>query len=533
MTDDSGMDWEPGFGPAPAQHAAPARMYLEEQVGSATPPGDGTPGAITPAHTADTTATHYLAIDTNVFLSRFDEVRALHDRLALMSVSAWILLPGRVVAELDGLKSSIKPNPTPARPDESLGETARRATNWLLSIARGQLRGGRGRVRGQKRTEQAAAASKFALGPERLGDDDILVCCLDFASRGTPVSLWTDDRNLALQAETNDIATFPAAVPLPSIARSLGVEWNGDECMDLDTEPITDAQIEEYPIFDRSDLAMPPNPREAIKPGEWAQAVAAARGTPASSATPSPPRSAFASAMSAVARQPPPGAQSQQGQQRPPAAYHQPRASLGSASASASANANANAELAAALAVARSRGASGSGSPAAPPPSRAFSGQKQFGAAPGAPATPPPPPPAPAAASQPTRLPPHLASRLLPLLGNVCISISMATPTQTPVTTAVLATPQALTGHLVEQLNALDSALPPGHDLLRPLARSIASARTLNAFFGPPPARGERRVRAGETADAFIVLAQQLAAIGVPGIDVAQWRAVADDVRVL
>ncbi|WOO77080.1 Transcriptional protein swt1 [Vanrija pseudolonga] len=418
MADDSGMDWEPGVG---VRSPSQVLMYLEEQLSGYSTPTGGVTGsgvaasaehapspAVTPAHNADTTATHYLVIDTNVFLSRFDEVRALHDRLAAMSVSAWILLPGRVVAELDGLKSSIKPNPSPARPDESLGETARRATNWLLSIARGQLRGGRGRVRGQKRTEQQAAASKFALASQgaREGDDDILFCCLYFADLGTPVSLWTDDRILSLRAETEHVSTFPANEPLPAIARSLGVEWNGDECMEIDTEPITDAEINEYPIFDRTDLAMPPPnaPREGIKPGEWAREVAAARGNQGPA-----PRSAFASAMSAVARQPPPG----------------------------------------------------------------------------------------------------------------------------PVTTAVLATPQALTGHLVEQLNALDSSLPPGHELQRPLARSIASARTLNAFFGPPPARGERRVRAGETADAFIVLAQQLAVIGVPGIDVAQWRAVADGVRVL
>lgn len=463
-------------------------------------------------------------------------------------------------AELDGLKSSIKPNPSPLRPDESLGETARRATNWLLSIARAQLRGGRGRVRGQKRTEQQAAASKFALASEgtREGDDDILFCCLFFAE-SVPVSLWTDDRILSLRAETEHVSTFPANEPIPSIARSLGVEWNGDECMEIDTEPvslsppkgskerpltlpaaqITEPEINEYPIFDRTDLAMPPpNPtREGIKPGEWAREVAAARATQ----TPVAPRSAFASAMSAVARQPPPGPG---GAGPPRQSYHQPRRSLGGSGGADAANA----ELAAAMAAARSRGgASGSPAPlppttagARPPPPRPYGGgqnQKQFVApAPPQPMPPPPLPQQPARAPSPpppTRLPPHLASLLLPLLGNVCISISMATPTQTPVTTAVLATPQALTGHLVEQLNALDSSLPPGHELQRPLARSIASARTLNAFFGPPPARGERRVRAGETADAFIVLAQQLAVIGVPGIDVAQWRAVADGVRVL
>lgn len=173
--------------------------------------------------------TAYLALDTNVLLNHLGPIQRAYARMLASDV--WLLIPTTVVngtsniiqltAELDGLKVSDKPTPT-----GTLGEIARKATSWLLSILQRQRSGGAGRVRFEKWSE---AAQSLPAGPRP--DDAVLACCLYFA-QSSRVSLWTDDRNLALLAEANGIPTIGREGVFPTLG--LARDESEVEAMEVD-----------------------------------------------------------------------------------------------------------------------------------------------------------------------------------------------------------------------------------------------------------------------------------------------------------
>lgn len=146
---------------------------------------------------------HYLALDTNILINYLNTVRTLHtllsasvDRLRLL-----ILIPIKVIQEIDGLKHSQK-LPYPDSPVD-IGRLARLANTWLLETNRIKREGGLSAVRCQSLKERY---DRSMIGGK--GDDDILDCCMYFDQHGAKVVLWTNDKNLSLKAEANNIQTL-------------------------------------------------------------------------------------------------------------------------------------------------------------------------------------------------------------------------------------------------------------------------------------------------------------------------------------
>ncbi|WVR06976.1 hypothetical protein IAU60_004013 [Kwoniella sp. DSM 27419] len=145
---------------------------------------------------------HYLAVDTNIFISHLNMMRTLHDLLASTNPPGLILLiPSVVIHELDGLTRSLK-QPDPAHP-ETLGQIARTCNKFLLAVNKERRESGRGALRCQALAERWDPGVK----DHGTGDDKILDGCLYFAHHGAKVTLWTNDQNLSVKAESNDIPT--------------------------------------------------------------------------------------------------------------------------------------------------------------------------------------------------------------------------------------------------------------------------------------------------------------------------------------
>ncbi|WWC89393.1 uncharacterized protein L201_004317 [Kwoniella dendrophila CBS 6074] len=146
---------------------------------------------------------HYLAIDTNVFISQLNLIRTIHSLLLSLKPSPVILLiPSVVIHELDGLKNSR----TLSEPESpiTLGRLVQSANSWLLEIHRNRRMTGNGALRCQSIKEKYDPAIRN----HGQNDDQILDCCLYFANTGSKVTLWTNDKNLGVKAESNDIPTL-------------------------------------------------------------------------------------------------------------------------------------------------------------------------------------------------------------------------------------------------------------------------------------------------------------------------------------
>ncbi|WVF71529.1 hypothetical protein IAT40_006337 [Kwoniella sp. CBS 6097] len=155
-----------------------------------------------PEH-APTKPVHYLALDTNVFISHLNLIRTIHALLSEIRPSPLILVvPSVAIHELDGLSKSRVQEAvgSPA----TVGMIARAGNKWLLEANRNRRATGYGALRCQALNERWDPAVR-ARGK---GDDQILDCCLYFAQHGARVSLWTEDQNLSVKAESNDIPTF-------------------------------------------------------------------------------------------------------------------------------------------------------------------------------------------------------------------------------------------------------------------------------------------------------------------------------------
>ncbi|WVW83834.1 hypothetical protein I302_105855 [Kwoniella bestiolae CBS 10118] len=157
-----------------------------------------------PEHASDIPV-HYLAVDTNIFISHLNLIRTIHTLLLAVRPSPLVfLLPSIVIHELDTLKSSRAPS-EPGSPI-SLGRLVQAANTWLLEVHRNRRFTGIGALRCQSLREKWDTTIK----DHGQNDDQILDCCLHFANHGAKVTLWTNDKNLSVKAEANEIPTLGA-----------------------------------------------------------------------------------------------------------------------------------------------------------------------------------------------------------------------------------------------------------------------------------------------------------------------------------
>ncbi|WRT66296.1 uncharacterized protein IL334_003249 [Kwoniella shivajii] len=155
-----------------------------------------------PEHTPSKSV-HYVAVDTNVFISHLNMMRTIHALLVALRPSPVILLiPSIVIHELDGLKTSKVPS-EPGSPI-TLGRLVQAANTWILEVHRDRRLTGKGALRCQSLKERWGNGILDHGG----NDDQILECCLHFLHSGSTVTLWTDDKNLSVKAESNDIPTL-------------------------------------------------------------------------------------------------------------------------------------------------------------------------------------------------------------------------------------------------------------------------------------------------------------------------------------
>ncbi|OCF43177.1 hypothetical protein I317_03021 [Kwoniella heveanensis CBS 569] len=191
------------FGSSEAQLQQPQQSRIPEDNSGDTMDLETEEGMVWEPEHAPAKPVHYLAVDTNVFISHLNLIRAIHALLAELKPSPLVLLvPSVVIHELDGLtKSRVQESPnSPA----TVGMTARAGNRWLLEANRNRRATGYGALRCQALNERWDADVR-AIGK---GDDQVLDCCLYFAHHGARVSLWTEDQNLSLKAESNDVPTF-------------------------------------------------------------------------------------------------------------------------------------------------------------------------------------------------------------------------------------------------------------------------------------------------------------------------------------
>ncbi|OWZ62830.1 hypothetical protein AYX15_05081 [Cryptococcus neoformans] len=185
----------------------------------------------------ETRQMHYLALDTNILINYLNTVRTLHtllsasvDRLGLL-----ILIPIKVIQEIDGLKHSQK-LPYPDSPVD-IGRLARLANAWLLETHRIRREGGLSAVRCQSLKERY---DHSMIGGK--GDDDILDCCMYFDQHGARVVLWTNDKNLSLKAEANNIQTLGGhPLSLSTLLKDSGADlpselWDQAAALDGDAQ---------------------------------------------------------------------------------------------------------------------------------------------------------------------------------------------------------------------------------------------------------------------------------------------------------
>ncbi|WVQ72434.1 hypothetical protein IAR50_001986 [Cryptococcus sp. DSM 104548] len=162
----------------------------------------------------------YLGLDTNILIKHLNILRTLHAILAALNPQEVIILvPSRVISEIDGLKHS-KELPDIHSPVD-VGTLARAANSWLLETHRARRGGEPSALRCQSLKERQ---SRDVVGQN--ADDEILDCCLYFAEMGGKVALWTNDKNLGVKAEINHIPTIGGQhISLSTILSATGVNF--------------------------------------------------------------------------------------------------------------------------------------------------------------------------------------------------------------------------------------------------------------------------------------------------------------------
>ncbi|KAI8137293.1 PIN domain-containing protein [Fennellomyces sp. T-0311] len=137
-------------------------------------------------------------LDTNFLISNLGYLKALTAEAELQPGSLLVIVPWIVVQELDGLKMR---NKIQGGRDGggNVGDLARIAMRFLEDA----LRKKRMWLRGQKTDEIFDRNARLTKG-----DDSILDCCRYFQQIVRPVTLFTNDRNLAIKAMIHEITSL-------------------------------------------------------------------------------------------------------------------------------------------------------------------------------------------------------------------------------------------------------------------------------------------------------------------------------------
>ncbi|CAK9779339.1 unnamed protein product [Cutaneotrichosporon oleaginosum] len=213
------MEWEPNGAPI---DTSPSTSSFHSPVNGS----NGTAAAA--AGPAANGATLFISLDTNVLIDQLSVVSEVHARLISAGSTTYLLVGQQAVNELDGLSKSTR---------SDLAAAAREATLWLDTTIRGPRVGRASRLRIESRAERIAAAldTHEGVGIQAREDDAILSCCIWFG-RAAPVLLWTHDRNLAVLAEGSAVRTLVGRAGALRLLREAGVALDADEGMELDVE---------------------------------------------------------------------------------------------------------------------------------------------------------------------------------------------------------------------------------------------------------------------------------------------------------
>ncbi|KAI9495232.1 PIN domain-containing protein [Zychaea mexicana] len=140
-------------------------------------------------------------LDTNFLISNLGYLTALATQAEKYLGSLVVVVPWVVVTELDGLKGRNNIQSHKHGSSGKLGDLARRAMKFVQIALADQ----RGWLRGQKMDEVFEQEAKMLKG-----DDSILDCCRYFAQLRKPITLFTNDRNLAIKAMIHQVQTLSA-----------------------------------------------------------------------------------------------------------------------------------------------------------------------------------------------------------------------------------------------------------------------------------------------------------------------------------
>nr|CAD7259915.1 unnamed protein product [Timema shepardi] len=144
----------------------------------------------------------YIILDTNILLDHLKLAEELRDTFIPGYGLPIIVVPWRVLQELDGLKDNRKFKSGKFNGSKSLDlvTRARKAVRFLHN----NMIKNHSRVRGQ--TAKEAATGEYL--KNEIADDDILHCCYQFLEKGNSVIIVSDDKNFVTKALASEIQAY-------------------------------------------------------------------------------------------------------------------------------------------------------------------------------------------------------------------------------------------------------------------------------------------------------------------------------------
>nr|CAD7399714.1 unnamed protein product [Timema poppensis] len=144
----------------------------------------------------------YIILDTNILLDHLKLAEELRDTFIPGYGLPIIVVPWRVLQELDGLKDNRKFKSGKFNVSKSLDlvTRARKAVRFLHN----NMIKNHSRVRGQ--TAKEAATGEYL--KNEIADDDILHCCYQFLEKGNSVIIVSDDKNFVTKALASEIQAY-------------------------------------------------------------------------------------------------------------------------------------------------------------------------------------------------------------------------------------------------------------------------------------------------------------------------------------
>ncbi|KAI9315968.1 PIN domain-containing protein [Dichotomocladium elegans] len=191
--------------------------------------------------TAHDPSSQVAVLDTNFLISNLGYLRDLTQQASRSHGKIVLVIPWVVIKELDGLKNVNKEQRFKNGRIESLGDLARTAMRFIEKALREKA----GWLRGQKSNEIYDANAKLTKG-----DDSILDCCLFFHNiLQKPVTLLTNDRNLAIKAIVHDIQTLSSEnkIQLADYLQSIS---KSNQTGPMATQAIGDMEVDDVGMYD-------------------------------------------------------------------------------------------------------------------------------------------------------------------------------------------------------------------------------------------------------------------------------------------